>query len=281
VEVIFHPVQTLVPPQDSASGPAIALGPPHRQTRFTAILRRGVCIAGVVLSRPSLLVSTLLIAFGTTLGVGLLSRVIPENYASTGVGFAFCAVTYWAVLRHEAAVIRAHGLALGGLLLPEPLDARRLFTAALNAGKWCALSAGIWFPLFLGGYLLWWRPSTTFHLRPGEAPIDELFAQVLAIALPEEMFYRGFLQSRLDKVWPPRLKLLGAEVGYGLLVSSLIFAAGHLVTTPDVSRLAVFFPSLMFGWLRARTGGIGAAVAFHAACNLLTAYLGRGFDFFL
>jgi membrane protease YdiL (CAAX protease family) len=39
----------------------------------------------------------------------------------------------------------------------------------------------------------------------------------------------------------------------------------------------VFFPSLVFGWLRAKTGGIGAAVLFHAACNIFSAYLSAGY----
>jgi uncharacterized protein len=232
-------------------------------------------------SRLSPLSQTLLIALATTLGVALIARLVPDTYASTAVGLSFCAVTYFCVLQKDSQEIVSHGLALGGLLLPEPLVPKRLGASALKALKWCALSAGLWFPLFVGGYLLWWKPHTEFHLRPGEAPLDELFAHVLAIALPEEMFYRGYLQSRLDRVWPPRFRVLGTKVGYGLLLSSAIFALGHLVTTPVISRLAVFFPSLMFGWLRARTRGIGAGVLFHAACNLLTAYLGRGFDFFL
>jgi membrane protease YdiL (CAAX protease family) len=46
---------------------------------------------------------------------------------------------------------------------------------------------------------------------------------------------------------------------------------------PVITRLAVFFPALLFGWLRARTGGIGASVVFHALCNLYVLSLMRGF----
>ncbi|MFI5301533.1 MAG: type II CAAX prenyl endopeptidase Rce1 family protein, partial [Polyangiales bacterium] len=53
----------------------------------------------------------------------------------------------------------------------------------------------------------------------------------------------------------------------------------HLATVHDPARLAVFFPSLLFGWMRARTGGIGAGIAFHAACNLLSDGLARGSTF--
>ena len=151
----------------------------------------------------TLLQRTLLIAVGTTLGVAVLSFLIPEEYAATGVGLGFCAATYWTVLRYDAEVIQRHGLALGGLLLPEPLQPRVLLRSFIGAMKWCALSAGVWFPLFVIGYLYFWQPRTEFHFRPGADPFNEFLAQVLAIALSEELFYRGFLQSRLDQVWKP------------------------------------------------------------------------------
>ena len=51
---------------------------------------------------------------------------------------------------------------------------------------------------------------------------------------------------------------------------------GHFATHAHVARLAVFFPSLVFGWLRARGGGVGAAILFHASCNLYSAWLTDG-----
>ena len=62
-----------------------------------------------------------------------------------------------------------------------------------------------------------------------------------------------------------------------MVVTSAVFALGHLATVPEPARLAVFFPSLAFGWLRARTGGIGAGVLYHASCNLFASFLGRGY----
>ena len=41
------------------------------------------------------------------------------------------------------------------------------------------------------------------------------------------------------------------------------------------ARLAVFFPALLFGWLRALRGGIGAPAALHVLCNLLSDLLAR------
>ena len=100
---------------------------------------------------------------------------------------------------------------------------------------------------------------------------------MLVIALPEEAFFRGYLQTAFDQAWPPRWKIFGAMLGPGWLLTALIFAVGHVLTNPHPGRMAVFFPALIFGWMRARTGGIGTGVAVHAACNLFSATLIRGY----
>ncbi len=96
-----------------------------------------------------------------------------------------------------------------------------------------------------------------------------LFAiQALMVALPEEWFYRGYLQHRLE-LGRPKRRILGAELGTGWLLSSALFALGHLVLDPRPVRLLVFFPSLLFGWIRARTDSVVPGALFHAACNVL------------
>jgi len=99
----------------------------------------------------------------------------------------------------------------------------------------------------------------------------------LFIAIPEELFFRGYLLERLEQVWPPTRRLLGAPVGLALLVCSALFALGHVLVVPNPQRLAVFFPALIFGWMRARTGSLAAGAAFHALCNLLSDVLHTSF----
>ncbi len=53
-----------------------------------------------------------------------------------------------------------------------------------------------------------------------------------------------------------------------------------MATLPYAARLAVFFPSLLFGWLRSRTGGIGASTVFHALCNTWSELLGVGYGLY-
>ncbi|WP_437754405.1 myxosortase MrtC [Sorangium sp. So ce1389] len=217
----------------------------------------------------------LLAAAITTAAVTAVSYAAPKSYAGTLVGLTFLAATFWLVLRYDETTIRAHGLSLGGILEPVPLSAARLAGAALRAVAWAALVAAIVFPPFWLGYRLYWGVTSPFVLRPPSA--DEVAAQLLVIALPEEAFFRGYLQSALDRVFPPRVRVLGATLGPAWLISAAIFALGHVLTILHPARLAVFFPALLFGWLRARTGGIGAPLLFHAACNLFSLTLATGY----
>lgn len=219
----------------------------------------------------------LLVAALVTAAVTAGSWLLPSKYAATGVGLVFLGATWWLALRGDEGQVGRHGLALGGVFESGPLDARRILREAGAAiGRALGLAALI-FPPFVIGYRLWWKTRQPFHLRLPTTFADDVPGQLLVIALPEEAFFRGYLQTALDEVWPPRWRVLGATVGPSLIVTSAIFAVGHLLTEPNPARLAVFFPSLLFGWLRARTGGIGTSVIFHAMCNLFVSVLARSY----
>ena len=222
------------------------------------------------------LVRPLSVAIGVTALVAIVSYVLPGEWQSTGVGFCLLLATHRLVLRHDAATIRHFGLGLGGVFEPVRLDARRIGAAVARSLGWTALLALIIFPSFWLGFVWWWRPVRAFEWPPLPA-LESVLTQVLGIAMPEEMFYRGYVQTALDDAGKSRVTLLGADLGLGLVLGSLVFALGHVATTGHVARLSVFFPSLVFGWLRARSGGIGASVAFHAACNIFSAYLTQGY----
>jgi hypothetical protein len=228
-------------------------------------------LAPLALWRP------LLAATVTTVIVTAASYLAPDRYAATLVGVCFLGATWWLVLRHDELTVRAHGLSLGGLLEPSPLDPARLVRSAFTALGWALLLVVVAFPLFWLGYRFYWRPHAHFAIRWPPSLFDEIAGQLVVIALPEEAFFRGYLQTSLDRVWPPRWRILGADLGPGWLLASAIFALGHLLTIRHPARLAVFFPALVFGWLRKRTGGVGASVLFHASCNIFSATLGRGY----
>lgn len=144
-------------------------------------------------------------------------------------------------------------------------------------------------PLFFGGFYAWVEliphlpqelarlltPHTGVgHFSPrlpprfGEWIIDQLFV----VALPEEFFYRGYMQSRLRDAWPQGRMVLGARLGRAFWLTAVLFALGHLAIF-QAWRLSVFFPALLFGWMRERSGTVVGSALFHAACNLFVHFL--------
>jgi uncharacterized protein len=217
------------------------------------------------------------VAAAVTLLATALSYALPESWAATGVGFTFLGASYWLVVRgDDIERIRAFGLSLGGLLEPAPLSAARLLRAGLGALAHALLAAAIIYPCFWLGFRMWWKVDT-FHPAPLQPVLSDALGQLLVIALPEEAFYRGYLQTSLERELGKSISVFGTRVGLGLVLASAIFAVGHLFTELNPARLAVFFPALAFGILRARTGGIGASIVFHAMCNLFAAYLLRSY----
>jgi membrane protease YdiL (CAAX protease family) len=93
--------------------------------------------------------------------------------------------------------------------------------------------------------------------------------QLLVVGLPEELFFRGFLLGLLEKRFPPKRRFLGGGVGLALVLSSLAFAVIHLPKDGDPRVLATFFPGLLFGWMRSRTGSIVASTVTHGLSNIL------------
>lgn len=138
------------------------------------------------------------------------------------------------------------GAAVSALVLPA-------FAAGLVAG---ARAAGL-------------RVEVTPRLPPGL--LLAAAVQLVAVALPEELFYRGWMQTAWARSGRGR-RVLGAELGPGFVATQALFAAGHLVSL-DPWRLLTFFPGLLFGWLRARTGSVAAPAVAHALSNLLVLVL--------
>jgi membrane protease YdiL (CAAX protease family) len=209
--------------------------------------------------------------------VTALSYAAPSDYAATAVGGAFILAVVWLVLRHDVATIRHYGLSLGGVLEPSAIDWRRLARASAGAAAWAfGLIAIIAVP-FVVGFRIYWHVHRGFSFRLPTSISDEVLGQVLVIALPEEAFYRGYVMTALDDAWGTPWTLAKAKLGWGWIASSALFAVGHILTEPHPERLAVFFPALVFGWLRARNGGVGTSALFHALCNVLASTLTRGY----
>lgn len=203
-----------------------------------------------------------------------LSRLLPPSSEATGVAAAFLLPVWWWVWRDDDEKVKSYGLALGGLMLHDRRG--QLKEVPRSIAVFFIVAAVVLVPYAFGYRVVRHLNGPVQWAHAWQGVMRDVPGQLLMVALPEEAFFRGYLQTALDRQFAPRLRIFGAQVGLGLLISSAIFAFGHVLTRPYPERLAVFFPSLLFGWMRARTGGVGASIAFHALCNLLAGALARG-----
>jgi membrane protease YdiL (CAAX protease family) len=95
----------------------------------------------------------------------------------------------------------------------------------------------------------------------------------------EEIFYRGYIQSRVDEAWGRPWRLWGFEFGAGLLISSLLFGLVHALNTVDyfhgrfdinwLMGVSSIFVGLYFGLIRARTQSILPGAILHGLTDVL------------
>jgi membrane protease YdiL (CAAX protease family) len=72
-------------------------------------------------------------------------------------------------------------------------------------------------------------------------------------------------------------RFLGAQIGWGWLITSILFAAAHVVFVDRSLHITFMFEegvgplvgSLIGGWLRERTGSIWPMVVLHNISNVL------------
>lgn len=113
--------------------------------------------------------------------------------------------------------------------------------------------------IFLGNFF----QGGHFHLT-----LKMVLMQLFVVALPEEFFFRGYFQTILRRKYTPFV---------AIPVTSLLFAFSHSVIALQWWHFAIFFPSLVFGWLREKTGGLVAPILFHAVSNILVFWIGSAY----
>jgi len=138
-----------------------------------------------------------------------------------------------------------------------------------SLGLHAAVVVAVYVPYVLGHYALasWWLGQRfRFSLPPGltEYALD----QVLTVALPEEFFFRGYVQTQCDRVWGKPCDLWGAKCGVGVPLAAVLFTACRVLRGGPV-WLSTLFPGLLYGWLRARTNTIVVPTLYHAASAVL------------
>jgi membrane protease YdiL (CAAX protease family) len=270
-------------------GSSRACDPRRVPTRAEEELESGPPRAGA--ERPRVLVRTWAIAIAGLAVAKAIALVEPTGVLGANLAGVAAFLFIWL----PDARVRARGEAWADYGVP--------FHGLRDARTWRAVRRGVLvglgvcalvFPAFAAvfwGYaeLLPHLPRALAHaLAPyGAAPRFALRAppgvvllallQLLVVAFPEELFYRGWMQTAWERAVPGRsTTVLGARLGAGFLQTQALFALGHLVVLQPW-RLGTFFPALLFGWLRARTGDVVAPVVVHALSNVFIATLEASF----
>ncbi len=101
-----------------------------------------------------------------------------------------------------------------------------------------------------------------------------IVTHVLIIGLSEEVFFRGYLQTELNRSLGRPYQLWGARIGWALVVASLLFGLCHVIYG-DWSRMRVAFFGLLAGWLRERTDGVVVPTIYHGMANVLYDFMQR------
>mgnify|MGYP001069775603 CR=1 FL=1 len=136
--------------------------------------------------------------------------------------------------------------------------------------KWFLLTSILIFPIFYLIGIIGAKKILGYHLQltiPKNI-LSLCLSQLLLISLPEEWFFRGYIQGRFNQVLGKKWKFFPAQIGPGLFIASALFCLSHFAIRQSPDRLMVFFPGLVFGWLREKTDSLVAPVLFHFLANL-------------
>lgn len=161
---------------------------------------------------------------------------------------------------------------LAGILLNLPAAELGLsFRRPLNSVKLFGLVCLVFLPPFLVAFYLYEYLANDAHivLRVPEQLGRAAALHFLYFALPEEFLFRGYIQKRLGRVMPKILRFARIELPVAGVMAAALFAAAHVAYEASWYRILVFFPALVFAWLRYRTGSVLAPVLFHGTCNLV------------
>jgi membrane protease YdiL (CAAX protease family) len=104
------------------------------------------------------------------------------------------------------------------------------------------------------------------------------FGHIASTAVGEELFFRGYIQSRLNEVFGRPFRIGAVQVGIGLFVSACLFSVMHGLNTVDYFRGHYVFAwrwagvtlatGLVYGFIREKSGSIIPCMIVHGLTNV-------------
>ena len=90
-----------------------------------------------------------------------------------------------------------------------------------------------------------------------------LFQFILLFPLLEELLFRGLLQGSIARRLPGKL----GPLSRANIITSVLFVLAHLINQPPLWAVAVFIPSLVFGYFRDRYNHLLPSSLLHIIYN--------------
>jgi membrane protease YdiL (CAAX protease family) len=118
-----------------------------------------------------------------------------------------------------------------------------------------------------------------YYRRPFVPTLLTVSWLVLGAGCGEEVFYRGYIQSRLNETFGRPFRLFNVNFGFGLLLASFLFGFLHALNSVDYFHGRFTFAwgfcltgigaGLFYGCLREATGSVLASMTCHAVVDVL------------
>lgn len=117
-----------------------------------------------------------------------------------------------------------------------------------------------------------------YHSAWAFAAALAFFGHVAVTAVGEELFFRGYIQSRLNGPFGRPWRLGEVSVGAGLLLSASLFGLLHALNTVDYFHGSYGFAwdragatlvmGILFGFIREKTGSVVPCIITHGLWNV-------------
>ncbi len=201
----------------------------------------------------------LLETLSVTIAVILTIRLLTESSLSETLWFLGPAVLVAAAL--VPAIVRKDHFPEIGL---SRRKAKRILPVLART---CVVAFGA---TFAGLWLLkLYELEAPFRVaRPaGGQLLSWIFYQFLYVAVAEEVFFRGYLQSNLLRLASTTKCRPFLQNWISIVVCACFFAVAHIIVHGQAASALTFFPGVILGWLFIRTKSLLGPILFHGLTN--------------
>lgn len=151
------------------------------------------------------------------------------------------------------------------------LSWRDIGVTAPRRGSWLRVC------IILGGTAVFWILAASAGEQTTNINVETILFQATMPGLEEEFIFRGILWVLIAQALPGSRRLWGANVGWNIIITTLLFAGIHGISFDD-NLSFIFDPAILIfsavsgfilGWIRAYSESIIPAIVLHNGINLI------------